>query len=122
MTHLYPKSNKGTLFSFNFPRRAKHQLSSERGHCKIQPTDTGLPHGALPGRASAMAWAKKPIILDKSPWDSTAIFIFFLSYLGSLLKQCILFKIFLQFSLPPPYTKLKLGKNYGYTRPKLFVG
>ena len=34
----------------------------------------------------------------------------FLSFLGSLLKQCILFEIFLQFSLPPPYTKLKLGK------------
>ena len=34
----------------------------------------------------------------------------------------ILFKIFLQFFLPPPYTKLKLGKNSGYTRPKLFVG
>ena len=59
MTQLYPKSNKGTLFSFNFPRRAKHQLSSERGHFKIQPTDTGLPHGALPGRVSAMACDKK---------------------------------------------------------------
>ena len=34
----------------------------------------------------------------------------FLSFLGSLLKLCILFEIFLQFSLPPPYTKLKLGK------------
>ena len=35
----------------------------------------------------------------------------------SQLKECILFEIFLQFSLPPlpPYTKLKLGKNYGYT-------
>ena len=46
----------------------------------------------------------------------------FLSFLSSLLKQCILFEIFLQFSLPPPYTKLKLGKNSGYTRPTLFVG
>ena len=46
----------------------------------------------------------------------------FLSFLGSLLKQCIIFEIFLQFSLPPPYTKLKLGKNSGYTRPTLFVG
>ena len=43
----------------------------------------------------------------------------FLSFLGSLLKQCILF---LQFSLPPPYIKLKLGKNSGYMRPTLFVG
>ena len=27
----------------------------------------------------------------------------------------------MHFSLPPPYTKLKLGKNSGYTRPTLFV-
>ena len=46
----------------------------------------------------------------------------FLSFLGSLLKQWIIFEIFLPFSLPPPYTKLKLGKNSGYTRPTLFVG
>ena len=39
----------------------------------------------------------------------------FLSFLGSILKQCIIFKIFLPFSLPPPYTKLKLGKNCRYT-------
>ena len=42
--------------------------------------------------------------------------------LGSIVKLCILFEIFLQFSLPQPYTKLKLGKNSGYTRPTLFVG
>ena len=46
----------------------------------------------------------------------------FLSFLASLLKQYILFEIFLQFSLPPPYRKLKRGKNLGYTRPTLFVG
>ena len=46
----------------------------------------------------------------------------FLSFLGSLLKQCILFEILLQFCLQPPYTKLKLGKNSGYTRLTLFVG
>ena len=46
----------------------------------------------------------------------------FLSFLSSLLKQCILFEIFLQFSLPPPYTKLKLGKNSGYMHPTMFVG
>ena len=34
----------------------------------------------------------------------------FLSFLGSLLKQCISFDIFLQFSLLPPSTNLKLGK------------
>ena len=47
---------------------------------------------------------------------------FFLWFLGSLLKQCIIFEMFLQFSVPPPYTKLKLGKNSEYTRPTLFVG
>ena len=66
--------------------------------------------------------ACSPTILDKSPRDTTAIFIFFCHFSGSLLKQCIIFEIFLQFYLPPPYTKLKLGKKSGYTRPTLFVG
>ena len=56
-------------------------------------------------------------ILDKSPWDSTAIFIFFCYFsVLSLLKQCSVFEIVLQFSLPPPYTKLKLGKKILDTR------
>ena len=38
-----------------------------------------------------------------------------------MLKQRILFEIFLQFSLLT-YTKLKLRKSSGYTRPTLFVG
>ena len=57
---------------------------------------------------------ESPTILDKRSWDSTATFIFFCHNLGSLLKQCILFKILLQFSLlppAPPYTKLKLRKK-----------
>ena len=33
-----------------------------------------------------------------------------LSFLGSLFKQCTLLEIFLQFSLPSPYTKVKLRK------------
>ena len=41
--------------------------------------------------------------MDKSPWDSNAILIFSV-ILGSLIKKCILFEIFLQFSLPLPYT------------------
>ena len=45
-----------------------------------------------------------------------------LSFVGSLLKQCILFEIFLQFSLPPSCAKLKLRKNFGYTCPTLFEG
>ena len=36
----------------------------------------------------------------------------FLSFLGSLLKRCIFFENFLQFSLPPPYKKLKLKKKF----------
>ena len=40
----------------------------------------------------------------------------FLSFLGSLLKQCILFEIFLQFSLPPPYTKLNSEKFWIHVR------
>ena len=36
---------------------------------------------------------------------------YFLLFLGSLLKQCSVFEIFFQFSLPPPYTQLKLGKK-----------
>ena len=59
----------------------------------------------------------EPTIMDKSPWDSNAIFIFF-CHSGSLIKQCILFEIFLQFSLPHPIQR----KNSGYTRPTLFVG
>ena len=50
-------------------------------------------------------------ILDKLPCDSTAIFIFFLLFLGFLLKQCSVFEILLQFTLPQPYTKFKLGKK-----------
>ena len=63
---------------------------------------------------------ESPTILDKRSWDSTATFIFFCHNLGSLLKQCILFKILLQFSLAPPpaprYTKLKLRKKNWETR------
>ena len=45
--------------------------------------------------------------------------LFFLSFLGSVIKQCILFEIFLQFFLPPPYTKLKIGKKNLDTRVQL---
>ena len=40
-------------------------------------------------------------ILDKSPWDSNPVLIYY-----------IFFEIFLQFSLPLPYTKLKLRKKF----------
>ena len=68
----------------------------------------------------------KPTIWTKVPRTvmqySYSVFLFFFSViLGSLIKQCILFEIFLQFSLPPPQTMLKVGENSGYTRPTLFV-
>ena len=40
--------------------------------------------------------------MDKSPWDSNAIFLFFCHSGVFFIKQCILFEIFLQFSPPPP--------------------
>ena len=50
--------------------------------------------------------------MDKSPCDCQQCSIhIFLSFLGSLLRKCILFEIVLQFSLPPSFTKLKLRKN-----------
>ena len=41
--------------------------------------------------------------------------------MGSLIKQCIVFNIFLQLSLPPPYKNLKLRKNSDYTYPRCGV-
>ena len=61
------------------------------------------------------------LIIDKSPWDSTAEFIFF-CHISAPLKQCILFEIFLHFSLPPPYTKLKLGKEFFIHASKIVRG
>ena len=61
-------------------------------------------------------------ILDKSPWHNNAVFVIICTFWVLSQKKCILFVIVLQFSLPPPYTKLKLGKNSGYTLPTLFVG
>ena len=59
--------------------------------------------------------------MDKSPLDSNAIFIFSVIS-GFLHKKVHPFRNFLQFSLPPPYAKSKLGTNSGYMRPTLFVG
>ena len=48
-------------------------------------------------------------ILDKSPKDSNAVFLIFCNFwLPS--KHCNLLKNIFQFSLPTPYTKLKLKK------------
>ena len=46
----------------------------------------------------------------------------FLSFLGSLSKTVHHFRNVFAVLPPPPYTKLKLAKNSGYTRPTLFVG
>ena len=65
-------------------------------------------------------------ILEKSSWSQKSLetkTVVQYSYFSVISrfpsKQCTLFEIFLQFSLPQPYTKLKLGKNSGYTRPTL---
>ena len=68
-----------------------------------------------------MAWHSKPAIVqlvDSLKWDLKRTYNpgqkffgqycnmhIFLSFLGSILEQFIIFKIFLQFSLSPPYTK-----------------
>ena len=46
----------------------------------------------------------------------------FLLFFGSLFKQCSVFEIFLQFSLPPSYTKLKLGKKFWIHASKIVCG
>ena len=46
----------------------------------------------------------------------------FLSFLGSLINSASFSKFSCSSPSPPPYTKLKLRKNSGYTRPTLFVG
>ena len=50
-------------------------------------------------------------ILDKSPWDSTAIFIFFWYFSVPSENSAAFSKFFCSSSSPPPYTKLKLGKK-----------
>ena len=55
-------------------------------------------------------------ILDKRPCNSTAIFIFFLLFLGYLLKQCSVFEILLQFTLPPTLYKAETRKKIPGTR------
>ena len=58
-------------------------------------------------------------------WTKVLVAVLQYSYFSVIswfpLKQCILFEILLWLSLPPPYTKLKLGENSGYTRPTFFV-
>ena len=46
----------------------------------------------------------------------------FLSFLGSLLKQRIIFEIFLQVSLPPPYIKLKRGRKFWIHASNIVMG
>ena len=66
----------------------------------------------------------QPTIMDKSPWDSNAIFIFFCHFWVPSENSASFSKLFfLHFSLPPTPTlyKVETLKNSGYTRPKLFV-
>ena len=62
-------------------------------------------------------------IVDKSSCDSNAVFIFFCHFWVPSQKSASFSKLSWTFSPPhPPYTKLKLGTNSGYTRQSLFVG
>ena len=49
-------------------------------------------------------------------------YLYFFVILGSLVKQCIFFEIFLQLSLPTPYAKLKLGKKFWIHSSKIVCG
>ena len=49
--------------------------------------------------------------MDKSPWESNAIFRFFV-ILGSLIKQCILFEINFSCSSPPTLYKVEIQKKF----------
>ena len=50
-------------------------------------------------------------IMDRSPWESNAIFFFFV-ILGSLIKQCILFEINFSCSSPPTLYKVEIQKKF----------
>ena len=113
--------------SSSFVSTAGHlaaEVSQYQGisHLKKKCQCQGLARGEGMG-ATRIYRCQPPIttILDKSPWDRTVIFIFSVISRLPLKTACtsVLFEIFLPFSLPPPYTKLKLGKN---SRPTLFLG
>ena len=84
-----------------------------------------LDLGSAPDWLNQISHAARPITQIYNPEQKSSgqycNFIFFCHFSVPSLKT-VLFEIFLQFSLPPPYTKLKLEKNSGYTRPTLFVG
>ena len=61
-------------------------------------------------------------ILDKSPWDSTAIFIFFCYFSVPSLNSSAFSKFSCSSPSPHPIQSWNSEKNYGYTRPTLFVG
>ena len=81
--------------------------------------ETGLPSILLTRRKIGLS-------VNLQSWTKVLGTVLQYSYFSVIsrfpLKTVHPFRIFLQFSLPPPYTKLKLGKNSGYTRPTLFVG
>ena len=61
-------------------------------------------------------------ILDKSPWDSTAIFIFFCYFSVPSLNSAAFSKFSCSSPSPHPIQSWNSEKNSGYTRPTLFVG
>ena len=68
------------------------------------------------------ACLNKPTILDKSPWDSTAIFIFFCYFSVPSLNSAAFSKFSCSSPSPHPIQSWNSEKNSGYTRPALFVG
>ena len=72
-----------------------------------------------------LSWNQTCTIIDKSPWDSDAIFIFF-CHSGFPHQTVLPFRNFFCISLlpllPQPHTKFRLRKNSGCTCPTLFVG
>ena len=61
-------------------------------------------------------------ILDKSPWDSTAIFIFFCYFSVPSLNSSAFSRFPCSSPSPHPIPSWDSEKNSGYTRPTLFVG
>ena len=61
-------------------------------------------------------------MLDKSPWDSTAIFILFCYFSVPSLNSSAFSKFSCSSPSPHPIQSWNSEKNSGYTRPTLFVG
>ena len=77
----------------------------------------GLIHGGAYFRNFTVS-----TILDKSPWDCTAIFIFFCYFSVPSKSSASFSKFSCSSPSPPTLYKIESRKKSGYTRPTLFVG